>query len=485
MKKSFLLLCLFMLPSLAVYSEITLPDAISDGMVLQQQTKVTLWGKAEPGNTVQVAASWLTKASTKVDKDGYWEVQLATPKGSYEPHSLIFTEINKKPSWMEPAPIRIDNVLIGEVWFGGGQSNMEMVINGFNHCPIANANDEIMSAGKWTGKIRYLTVKQIQTFELAEFAYGKWQETNPTTVTRFGATAYFFAQIIQQILDVPVGIINCSWGGSRVEGWLPREILKDYPEEVIDREHIYDRHDWWMRPMEMYNGMLFPLRHYTIRGFIWYQGCANVDHPEQYTERLSRMVGEWRRVFKQGELPFYFTEIAPFTYDNDANGEKGALLREAQWRLMDVCPRTAGISTNDLVEPYEVGNIHPKNKQDVGKRLAYLALNDTYMYSQVECHSPRFERCEMKGDEIYLYFSHAANGWDRLQDIEGFEIEDANGLHPANVRMNWDEPNCLILSATGVTHPISANYCFHNARLGNLHNMYGLPIVPFKVKMNH
>ena len=482
MKKTIPLFLILFITS-AVHAEITLPDAISDGMVLQQQTHVTLWGKAEPGNTIQVATSWLEQNTTKVDKNGYWKIQIATPKGSYTPQSITFVEISKKHGWMEPAPILIDDVLIGEVWLGGGQSNMEMVMNGFNNCPIGHANEEIMNAHKFTGKIRYLTVKQIQTFEPADFAYGKWQETYSTTLPRFGATAYFFAQTIQQALDVPVGIINCSWGGSRVEGWLPREILKDYPEEVIDREHIYDRHDWWNRPMEMYNGMLYPLRHYTIRGFIWYQGCANVDHPEQYTERLSRMVGEWRRVFNQGELPFYFTEIAPFTYDDSADAEKAALLREAQWRLEDVCPHCAGISTNDLVEAYEIGNIHPKNKKDVGQRLAYLALNDTYMFTQVACHSPRFEKYEIKGNEVYLYFTNATDGWERLKDIEGFEIEDANGLHPANVRVCWDPANCLILSAKGVDNPTAANYCFHNARLGNMRNMRGLPIVPFKIKL--
>lgn len=477
MKK--LLLSIALIFPLSLSATIILPDVISDGMVLQQQTNVQLWGQST-ASELTVTASWGAKQTVLVE-DGWWEATLPTPAASYTPYQLTFLEKGAK----KKEAVTISDVLIGEVWLGGGQSNMEMPINGFGGCPITNANQEVMNANQLKGKIRYLTVQREQKYELQDYAHGVWKETNMENIGSFGATAFFFAKTLQQTLDIPIGIINCSWGGSRVEAWLPREILATYPEENLDKDHIFSVFAN-ARSMVMYNTMLYPLRRYAIKGCIWYQGCANVGHADVYPYRLAQMVTEWRRIFNNPDMPFFFTEIAPFGYSGNNNTE-AAELRESQWKLIDICPNTDGICTNDLVADYEFCNIHPCNKQDVGQRLAFLALNQTYGMKQVDCQSPRLVKTEVIGRDIYMTFAHADNGFNRVTGIQGFEILDNQGKWvPAQVRnKGWRGPDLcvLIANAKDVYHPQAISYCYRNYKVGNLTNMRGLPLIPFREQL--
>lgn len=477
-------LCAVVMTSLHMQAEIVLPDILSDHMVLQQQSDVHLWGKATPGNTLTVYSTWGKTAETQVAQDGSWIITLSTPAATYTPQTLTFVETPARREYYAPEPVYRRDILIGEVWMGSGQSNMEMPLRGFWQCPIRDANRDIALSGRYRGKIRYAVVERRAAMEPQEFAYGSWMESEPANAPRFGATAYYFACMLQEVLDVPVGIINCSWGGSRVEGWIPREILNTYPDVDLSEAGMSAFADDWMRPLVMYNGMLYPLRHYTIRGWLWYQGCSNVGHADVYAEREADMVHHWRSLWGQ-DLPFYFVEIAPFRH-GDAEATWAAELREAQWRLTELLPNTAGVSTNDLVQEYEIDNVHPADKRSVGERLAYLALHRDYAQYEIACYSPQYERHEVRDSAIVVYFSHAEDGFSRYHDIRGFEVAGEDGVFvPASVTELPEAKNALLLTAepeTGVQHVVAARYCFRNFQLGNMANMRYLPIVPFRTR---
>ena len=479
MKKYIIAACM-LLAVCAASATIHLPEILSDHMVLQQQTAVKLWGTAQAGNTIDVIASWGKQATTQVDQKGKWELTIETPAATYTPQSLTFIETPKKREYYAPDPVRLSDILIGEVWLGSGQSNMEMPLMGFWQCPIQNAQEVIATASEHKGHIRYCTIERRTSFKPVDEAYGQWKECDVFNAPFFGATAYFFAEMLERVLQVPVGIINCSWGGTRVEAWMPREILSTYKDLDISEEGIMSIETEWMRPLLMYNAMLYPIHNYTIKGFLWYQGCSSIDLGAEYAYRQAAMVSHWRELWGNNELPFYFVEIAPFRH-GDADATWAAVLREAQWATMDLIPHCAGVGTNDLVQSYEIDNVHPANKQDIGKRLAYLALNHDYHFTSIKSDAPQLSRYEIVGNEVRCWFTNAEDGFSRWAEVEGFEIIDEKGnAHKATIRSVKDEANAVAVYAEGVEHPQAARYCFRNFLLGNLANMRNIPIVPFR-----
>lgn len=475
------LLSLFLCP-FSTTMALELPSLICDNMLLQQQTNVNLWGTATPGNTVSVYATWGEQTETTVGKDGRWSVTLPTPAASYTEHTLTFVETPTKRAYYNPDPVQINHVLIGEVWFGSGQSNMEMPLMGFWQCPTEGANTEIALAGQYAGKIRYAIIDHVQATTPQENVSGGWYECNAFNAPRFGAAAYFFAKMLQQALDIPVGIINCSWGGSRVEGWLPREILNTYKDVDLSDKAMKEiaEKQLYLSPLIMHDGMLWPCHYYTVKGWLWYQGCSNVGHADTYTDRMETLVNYVRGLWQNDKMPFYFVEIAPFRH-GDADATWAAELRESQWALEDRVPYCKGVSTNDLVYEYEIDNVHPAQKKTVGERLAYLALNHDYGFHTVYADAPRYARHEIKDNHIDVYFTNCADGFSRWHDYKGFEVIDEKGVsHPAMIEGIQDVPHALRFSAEGVEHPTAVHYCFRNFQIGNLANMRYLPIVPFR-----
>ncbi len=447
----------------AASAKITLPEIIGDHMVLQQNTQVKLWGKARANAPVSIRASWSTQPVTaKAGADGRWTALLTTPKASYEPRTLTLSD---------GEALTLTDILIGEVWFCSGQSNMEMPLNGFWNCPILHANEDIAGAAQHPG-IRCATVPKTPATTPQESCPGRWMTCTPENARWFSATAYHFACSLSRTLDVPVGILVCSWGGSKVEGWLPREILQGYDDIDLDKPTVPD----YLAPMVMYNGMLKPLQNYTVKGFLWYQGESNVGKHDTYAARLKTMVELWRKEWGLGELPFYFVEIAPYNY---GPGEPGAYLREAQYRAQAIIANSGMISTNDLVEPYEAGNIHPRNKTDVGKRLSYLALADTYGMPTIAGRGPEYKSMEVKDAAIVLSFDHAQDGFSRLDNMLGFEIAGADQVfHPAVARTHNNLQ--IIVSSEEVPAPVAVRYCFRNFQVGNVAGTRELPLVPFR-----
>lgn len=465
MKRTFLLLiCLAAVWSAA--AKVELPAIVGNDMVLQQNARARLWGWADPRATVRIETSWGEKCTVESDAGGRWTAYVATPAGSYEPQRITITSGER---------VTLDNVLVGEVWFAGGQSNMEMPLGGFNNCPVAGANEVIARAGARHGRLRYVKIPLTAAYTPQERVAGTWNDCTVETAPQFTAAGYFFAAMLNDVLDVPVGIVDCTWGGTRVESWTNREILETYPDVDLTEAGIAATTDW-LRPMVMYNAMLHPVAGYTVRGFLWYQGESNVNQYKDYAPRLANMVSLWRGLWGQGDIPFYYVEVAPFAYNNNC----GAYLREAQWQALELIPNSGMVCTNDLVEPYEATNIHPKNKRDVGYRLAYMALNKTYGYGDIACDSPRFGSMEVRDGKAYLTFTHAEGGFNRTEGIVGFEICGPDRVfHPADVSV--DRRNLqLVVSSGKVAEPVAVRYGFRDFMPGNLANLRELPLVPFR-----
>ena len=458
------------LPSIA---QLKLPPLMSDGMVLQQNSDVRIWGEGMPDSEVTLTTSWTKDVySARVNPEGDWEIRISTPDAGFEPQQISIVNLNDQQI--------IENILIGEVWFCSGQSNMEMPLRGFHNCPIEGANRTIATSGQYAERLRYATIGKAAPLTPAKTTTGgEWKTSNPMHAAEFGATAYHFGTLLSDVLNVPVGIINCSWGGSRVEGWLPKETVDLFDD--IDYSMIVndDLANPWLKPMIMYNGLFKPASRYTVKGILWYQGESNVGKPD-YAERLAMMAAQWRSDFEDDDLPFYQVEIAPYAYSNNRNETDGALLREQQYKASQIIPNSGIISTNDLVEPYEVNQIHPKDKKNVGERLAYLVLNDTYDYSTIACKGPEFDSMESRDDQLILHFKNATNGYNRFDGITGFEIAGEDLIFkPADARIDG-QAMTVIVSSPEVTAPKAARYCFRNFQIGNLTNIEGLPVIPFR-----
>ena len=458
-------------------AKIVLPEIVGDNMVLQQQTDARIWGTAEAGATVSAKASWLAQAvETKADKNGQWQLLLKTPAAEKREHQIVLSENGRQQ-------LTLSRVLIGEVWFASGQSNMEMPLEGFWNCPVNGNNEAIATAAEhpW---VRVAPIKQNGQTKPVETCPGKWQVPSPATAAHFSATGWYFAQMLQRVLDVPVGVIACAWGGSKVEGWTPEEIVKTYSDVDIEKEQREGWNgSWWhyYTPVIMYNGMLHPLRHYTIRGFLWYQGESNVGKEQTYPERLKTMADVWRREFggTAQSLPFYLVEIAPWGgYGNE--WLSAPLFRECQHRAASIIENSGIICTNDLVQPYEVNQIHPAEKREVGNRLAYLALNRTYGMKDIVCDSPEYDRMEVHGDSIEVFFKYAEQGLSPWQDIRGFELAGADGqFHEATAVLN-ESHKSVFVTAPGVKAPTAVRYGFKAFLPGNLKSIRNLPVVPFR-----
>ena len=281
---AFCLLC-----SMTANAKVKLPQLLSDHMVLQQQTEARLWGEATPNSTVTIRASWTNQSvEAKADAQGLWEATLRTPSATFAPQTLTISD---------GEPVTLHDVLIGEVWLCSGQSNMEMPLRGFWHCPIEGGNHTIATSGKYKDAIRYATIQRVGAVEPKDYPTGgEWKTCDPMNAPGFGATAYFFATLLTETLNVPVGIINCSWGGSTVEGWLPKEILEGYDDIDLSLAGNDEKMHPMLQPMIMYNGMLKPVSKYTVKGFLWYQGESNVGHPD-YAQRLATLVKHWRELW--------------------------------------------------------------------------------------------------------------------------------------------------------------------------------------------
>jgi sialate O-acetylesterase len=438
------------------------PAVFSDHMVLQRDRDVRVWGWANPGEEVRVSIDdqrWVTNA----DSDGNWSVTLSPHKAG-GPYTLKVNDLS------------FSDVLYGDVWVCSGQSNMQWAVS-----QSANPLEEAKNADH--PKIRlYQTPLTSSEAPLATIGNG-WAVCNPSTVAGFSAVAYYFGRELNSRTGVPIGLINTSWGGTPVESWISRSSLRRVPESsrwlddhlartaspelMASATAIQKNRAWW--PGALYNAMIAPFTQFAIRGAIWYQGESNADNPELYSRTFPTLIRDWRRAWGQGEFPFYFVQLASFGTGADWPG-----LREAQFKTLELANTGMAVA----IDIGTTNDIHPKNKQDVGKRLALWALRDVYRQKVVPS-GPLYSGMSTKGSRITLSFEHAAGLKSRDGGpLTGFQIagSDMNFVE-AQARIDGDK---VEVWSPMVEIPMAVRYAWASDPKCNLVNGEGLPASPFR-----
>ena len=348
-----------------------------------------------------------------------------------------------------------------------------MPVKGFNNQPINGSNDFILNAKN--DQIRLFTATRNYSLEPLDDVEGAWSSATPATVAEFSASAYFFGKQLQEIIDVPIGLIHSSWGGSKAEAWMDPGALSTFPEITLPEEIPENRFNH--TPTLLYNAMLHPFIGYTMKGVIWYQGESNRLAAKQYETLFPALINLWREQWQQGAFPFYFVQIAPYRYDGD-NESSSAFLREAQLNSMLKTENSGMAVTMDIGE---CDCIHPAEKNLVGKRLAYWALANDYGIEGLSFQGPVFKKMEVTGDsEAKLFFDHMDLGLSFFgNEPQGFEIAgDDKVFHPANVKINGDRT--LSVWSEAVPNPVAVRYAFKNCSKGTLYNTAGLPASSFR-----
>ena len=466
MKKSWItLVSVFCFTTLTLFAQTWLPSFFSDNMVIQQNAEVSIWGKDDPGTNIKISASWGAEAGVKTDSDGRWKTKISTP-GAGGPYSMTIKGSEA---------IVLNDMLTGEVWLCSGQSNMEMPVKGYGNQPIIGSNEAILHSENPALRI-FQIVKNPSAVPLDDVE-GQWQAASPATTPDFSATAYFFGELVQEMLGVPVGLIVTSWGGSKAEAWMDRESLKSFDEIEIPDEVPEEGQN--QAATILYNGMLHPFIDYNIKGAIWYQGESNRNKTSQYANLFPALIKSWRALWNLGNFPFYFVQISPYGYGSSEETKYAtALLREAQLLAMQHVENTGMVVTADIGD---CDCIHPADKITVGRRLAYWALAETYGFDGLAYQSPVYSSMEKTEDgKVNISFDHAPNGLTSFQKpLSGFEIAgDDRAFYPAQVVINRDRT--VSVWSEDVPKPAAVRYAFGDCVEVTLFNIAGLPASPFR-----
>jgi len=494
-------LCLASALSRPVAAEVKVSPLFTDHMVLQQGMAVPVFGTADANEQVTVTVGD-AKATATADASGKWLAKVG-PLQAGEPVELTIAGKGNT--------LTVKDVLVGEVWVCSGQSNMEWVVANSN-----NFQEERNSANY--PAIRMFTVKKAVTGKPAKSLEGSWAVCNPQNVGAFSAVGYFFGRELHKSLNVPVGLIHTSWGGTPAESWATMEALQSDPDfkPILDRwdgqfaqfqqqlKQLPATLDKWMtdsqradaegrpvppvavpqdprsnpwRPAGLYNAMVAPLLPYGIKGAIWYQGESNAGHAYQYRKLLPAMIQSWRKAWGQGDFPFYIVSLANFTPVKDEPGDSDwAELREAQTITANTVPHAGQSITIDIGE---ANDIHPRNKQEVGRRLALVALAKDYG-KQIPYSGPTYDTMKVEGDAVRLTFKNThgglvARGGDTLK---GFAIAgDDHKWYWADAKIDGDS---VVVRSDKVQKPLAVRYAWANNPVCNLYNGAGLPAVPFR-----
>lgn len=465
------------MPFMLCAGNLNFSGLIGDNMVLQQSTSVRIWGTASPKASVTVTVSWSSASVTaKADAEGHWEAMVKTPAASFTPQTV------KAKSGSETVTAK--NVLIGEVWFCSGQSNMEMRLGGGMGTPVDGSLEEVALSAQYKG-VRHITVGRATALEPAYDANGTWEVCNPATSPRFSAVAYYFASRLSKALDIPVGVINASWGGSMISPWMSKESLQAYPNVNMADATDKSVNDMF-KPTVMYNGMFKPASKYTINGIIWYQGESNVStRVNDYAAMLETMAATWRSDIGRGDIPFLIVELPPYDYYDGNYGlqdEHGPMLREQQFMAYKAIPNCGLIGTNDLAYTYEQNQVHPSQKRQVGERACYLAMNMAYGYPDLPALNPCIKSAKVEGNKVTVYFDNARNGFLGADEIIGFELAGGGEYyHPAvaETGFSFRDGAYVVLSSKDVPEPVHVRYCYRDFQMGTLFGANGLPIIPF------
>ena len=508
---TFRLLASLVLLAVGLKADVTLAPLFCNHAVLQSDKPVPVWGRADPGEQVTVSFRGQSVGTTALP-DGQWSVLLpafqATREGS------VLEAVGK-------TTISVSDVLVGEVWVCSGQSNMEFVVYDSHGTVFRVKNGPAEVAAAHFPLIRHFRVQKQTAKSPQESVGGSWEVCSPETVGQFTAVGYFFARSLQARLGVPVGLVNASWGGTPIEAWMSPLALASDPAFRIAYErwqadvasapglratYLRELATWTAaeaaakakgtaahaaflkktpkprepragfpqyEPEVLFNGMINPLLPYAIRGFLWYQGEQNATHPEEYHALFAAMITAWRSHFGQGDLPFYFVQLANFKA-GDGNGTAWARLREAQAQVLTL-PATGMAVTIDIGDP---DNIHPTNKQEVGRRLALIANASLYGAS-ADYSGPVFASAMPEGSAMRVRFSQSGIGLiARDKPVQSLELAGADHVfYPAEGKIEGDT---LKVVSPKVHAPIAVRYAWRNAPVANLYNGAGLPAAPFR-----
>lgn len=471
-----LLFLLFFIGAVAK-AQVTLPPFFNCNMVLQQGIPIPVWGWASPGEKVSVTFNNKT-VTARTGKDGKWRVTL--PSMNYGgPYKMVVKGKNLRT---------IENILIGEVWICSGQSNMEFKLSDAN-----NAQAEIAASNY--PEIRLFTVKRRMAQTPQEnLEEGEWWECSPVSSPRFSAVGYFFGRELYQKLKVPIGLIHTSWGGTVAETWTGAETIEKNPDfapllETLKKTDLKEYGKGTDKPAAklgpntfptlLYNGMIHPLVPYGIKGAIWYQGESNAGRAYQYRRVFADMIKDWRTRWGEGDFPFVFVQLANYMKADSLPAESAwAELREAQTMTLSL-PNTGMGSAIDVGE---AGNIHPKDKQTVGKRLALSALKVAY-HQNVENFGPVYREMKVEGNKVTVTFDHVGNGLkakDKYGYVKGFAL--AGSDHKFYwARATITGTNTVTLSSQEVSAPVAVRFGWaNNPDDLNLYNSENLPANPFR-----
>ncbi len=486
------------------FAQVTLPAIISDNMVLQQKVRVPIWGWSAPGEKITVKFAGQSKIDT-ADTRGRWNINLE-PIQAGGPFEMTISGGNT---------IKLHNILIGEVWICSGQSNMEWPVS-----LAENAEQEILKSA--FSNIRLFKVKKEAATKPMNNCSGLWLPCEPSSVSGFSAVGYFFGRELDKQLNLPIGLIDASWGASLAEAWIKHDALTENPEfkPILDRynqalqkyNNFKDLLDSWLLyeeiqikkwyrsveaaknenlepppspsipsapprqhlPSGLYNGMISPLIPFAIRGTIWYQGESNAERAYQYRNLFPTLIHNWRKDWKQGDFPFYYVQIAPFRL-SFYEPKSAAELREAQLLALSV-PNTGMAVTIDIGNP---DDIHPRNKQEVGRRLASWALAKTYKMDSIVCSGPLYKSMNIENNNSRLFFDHVGSGlMAKHGRLTQFTIagKDRKFVEAKAVI----DSNTVLVSSELVSKPVAVRYAWSNSPEASLFNKEGLPASPFR-----
>jgi sialate O-acetylesterase len=521
-KQSIFISLLVTLSYCPIKANVWLPGLFTDNMVLQQGKDIVFWGTAKPGEKVTITILE-QNVSVKTDKEGKWKIILKPIKGSFTP-----LEINIKGK----NSITLKNVLVGEVWVCSGQSNMDMTVAKEDRywCGVNNEAEEVASANY--PYIRVFDVDFTPSMEIKTDAVGKWEICSPKTVGHFSAAAYFFAREIHKKYTVPVGLITTAYGASTAEAWISEQALKTkpdlnflltnynaklekfYADSAVTQSKYRSQLSKWNgdiaaakaasgdvtasqntklpraprnadprvdqhNPYVLYNGMVAPLIPYTICGVLWYQGESNGATADQYAEIMETLITDWRSKWQQGNFPFIYVQLANHQklITQPVKNDAMVVVRDEQLKNLSV-PNTAMVVAIDNADSSSYGNIHPKNKQEIGRRLAIAAEAIAYK-EQIEYMGPIYKSMKIEGNSIRITFDHIGSGLVAKGDsLVGFAIagEDKNWVHGNAII----DGNTVVVTGTEISNPVAVRYAWGKNPPCNLYNKEDLPASPFK-----
>lgn len=440
------------------YAQVRLPSVLADHMVLQRNSTVRLWGWSGASETIKVTPSWDGHTyDVKADRNAKWDIVIPTPEAG-GPHTIEIQASNH---------ITLRDIMVGEVWLCSGQSNMEWSAeDGFEDAERTVAAADMPN-------IRLFEIPRTTAEHPQEDVPARWEVCTPESLQDFSAVGYFFGKHLQEDLNVPIGLIQSAWGGTAAEVWTPEEVIES-DAEFSGWDGVLAKRDWWpRRPGVLYNAMIHPIIRFKLAGAIWYQGESNTMNPITYRRLFPSMIDAWREAW-QFPMPFYYVQIAPFNYGTPL---QGALVREAQLMAMGKVPNTGMAVISDIGDIYD---IHPRNKKDVGKRLANIALAKTYGKRDIVYSGPVYKSHREEFGKMIISFDHAEDGLLARGPLQGFELAGEDQIYfPADAEINADEVEVV---SDYVLNPVAIRFGFGNTTETNLFNQYGLPASSFRTE---